>query len=49
MIDQGILERTWESASSEWLLSSYIAAGIENLSIFIAADNAENELEKSLG
>jgi hypothetical protein len=30
-------------------LSSYIATGIENVPIFIRADNAENELEKFLG
>ncbi len=46
MIDQGILEKTLEFAPGEWLLSSYIATGIENVPIFIRADNAENELEK---
>jgi len=35
-------------ASGEWLLSSYIATGIENVPIFIKADNAENEIEKYL-
>jgi len=48
MIDQGILERTLESASSEWLLRSNMAAGIENVFIFIAADNAKNEQKNSL-
>ncbi|MFQ5759223.1 MAG: hypothetical protein ACE5IF_06055, partial [Candidatus Bathyarchaeia archaeon] len=48
MIDQGILEKTLEFAPGEWLLSSYIATGIENVPIFIRADNAENELEKFL-
>ena len=48
MIGQGILERTLEFAPGEWLLSSYIATGIENVPIFIRADNAENELEKLL-
>ena len=48
MIDQGILEKTLEFAPGEWLLSSYIATGIENVPIFIQADNAENELEKFL-
>ena len=42
MIDQGILEKTLEFAPGEWLLSSYIATGIENAPIFIRADNAEN-------
>ncbi len=49
MIDQGILEKTLEFAPGEWLLSSYIATGIENVPIFIRADNAEDELEKFLG
>jgi len=48
MIDQGILEKTLEFAPGEWLLSSYIATGMENVPIFIKADNAENELEKFL-
>jgi len=48
MIDEGILEKTLEFAPGEWLLSSYIATGIENVPIFIRADNAENELEKYL-
>lgn len=48
MIDQGILEKTLEFAPGEWLLSSYIATGIENVPIFIKADNAEEEIEKHL-
>jgi len=48
MIDKGILEKTLEFAPGEWLLSSYIATGIENVPIFIKADNAENEIEKCL-
>jgi len=48
MIDQTILEKTLEFAPGEWLLSSYIATGIENVPIFIKADNAENEIEKFL-
>jgi hypothetical protein len=47
-IDQGILEKTLEFAPGEWLLSSYIATGIENVPIFIKADNAENEIESFL-
>jgi uncharacterized protein len=43
-IDQGILEKTLEFVPGEWLLSSYIATGIENVPIFIKADNAENEI-----
>lgn len=48
MIDQGILEKTLEFAPGEWLLSSYIATGIENVPIFIKADNAEREIENFL-
>ena len=48
MIDKGILEKTLEFAPGEWLLSSYIATGMENVPIFIRADNAENEIEKYL-
>ena len=48
MIDKGILEKTLEFAPGEWLLSSYIATGMENVPIFIQADNAENEIEKYL-
>ncbi|RLI47311.1 hypothetical protein DRO69_00905 [Candidatus Bathyarchaeota archaeon] len=48
MIDKNILEKTLEFAPGEWLLSSYIATGMENVPIFIRADNAENELEKFL-
>jgi len=48
MIDQGILEKTLEFAPGEWLLSSYIATGIENVPIFIKADNAEKEIEEHL-
>ena len=47
-IDQGILEKTLEFAPGEWLLSSYIATGIENVPIFIRANNAEKEIESSL-
>jgi DNA helicase HerA-like ATPase len=48
MIDQNILEKTLEFAPGDWLLSSYIATGIENVPIFIKADNAEKEIEKLL-
>lgn len=47
-IDQSILEKTLEFAPGQWLLSSYIATGMENVPIFITADNSETELEKSL-
>jgi hypothetical protein len=47
-IDKGILEKTLEFAPGEWLLSSYIATGMENVPIFIKADNAEIEIEAFL-
>lgn len=47
-IDQGILEKTLEFAPGEWLLSSYTATGMENVPIFIKADNAETEIEQFL-
>lgn len=48
MVDKGILEKTLEFAPGEWLLSSYIATGMENVPIFIKADNAEKEIERYL-
>lgn len=45
-IDQSILEKTLEFAPGQWLLSSYIATGMENVPIFITADNSETELER---
>ena len=44
-IDNGILEKTLEFAPGEWLLSSYIATGIENVPIFIKAENSEKNIE----
>jgi len=44
--DQSILEKTLEFAPGQWLLSSYIATGMENVPIFITADNSETELRK---
>lgn len=43
-LDLGILDKTLEFAPGEWLLSSYIATGIDNVPIFIRADNAEEEI-----
>ena len=48
-IDKQILEKTLEFAPGEWLLSSFIATGMENVPIFVRADNAESEVEKTLG
>ncbi|MBS7644889.1 MAG: ATP-binding protein [Candidatus Bathyarchaeia archaeon] len=47
-IDQSILEKTLEFAPGEWLLSSYVATGMENVPIFIKADDAEEEIENFL-
>ncbi|MGQ9680271.1 MAG: ATP-binding protein [Candidatus Bathyarchaeia archaeon] len=49
MIDKSILEKTLEFVPGEWLVSSYIATGMENVPIFIKADNSEREIEKHLG
>ena len=35
-------------APEEWMLSSYIATGMENVPISIKADNAEEEINKFL-
>jgi hypothetical protein len=43
-IDQEILEKTLEFAPGQWLVSSYIATGMENVPIFITADNSESEI-----
>ncbi len=48
MIDKGIPEKSLEFASGEWLLSSFIATGMENAPIFMKADNVENEIERYL-
>jgi uncharacterized protein len=46
--NHGILERTLEFAPREWLLSSYIATRIDNVPIFIKANNAKKEIESFL-
>src|SRR2546426_605935 len=43
-IDKQILEKTLEFAPGECLLSSFIATGMENVPIFIRADNAATEV-----
>jgi DNA helicase HerA-like ATPase len=43
------LEKTLEFAPGEWLLSSYIATGIENVPIFIRTDNSETEIAQFIG
>jgi uncharacterized protein len=44
-IDNQILEKTLEFAPGDWLLSSYIATGIENVPIFIRAEDSEKKIE----
>jgi hypothetical protein len=48
MIDRTILEKILEFVLGEWLFSSYLATDMGNISIFIKADNAENEIEEYL-
>jgi hypothetical protein len=48
LIDEGILEKTLEFGPGEWLLASYTATGMENVPIFLRADNAEKEIEAFL-
>ena len=40
-IDLSILDKTLEFPPGSWLLSSYIATGLDNVPIFIDADNSE--------
>lgn len=48
LVDEGILEKTLEFGPGEWLLASYIATGMENVPIFLRADNAEDEIDAFL-
>jgi hypothetical protein len=48
LYNRKVLDKTLEFAPGEWLLSSYIATGIDNVPIFIKADNAENEVNTFL-
>jgi hypothetical protein len=48
LVDQGILEKILEFGPGEWLLSSYIAASMTNVPIFLRADNAEDEIDAYL-
>ena len=48
MIDQNILEKTLEFAPGGWLLSSYIATGLENVPILMRADNSEDVIDEYL-
>ena len=45
LIDTAILEKTLEFAPGQFLLSSYVSSGIENVPILFTADNNEDQLE----
>jgi len=47
-IDLSILDKTLEFPPGSWLLSSYIAMGIDSVPVFVCADNAEDELKAHL-
>ncbi|MHA1814145.1 MAG: hypothetical protein ACTSYX_12020, partial [Candidatus Thorarchaeota archaeon] len=47
-IDISILDKTLEFPPGSWLLSSYIATGIDNVPIFVRADNSEDVLREHL-
>lgn len=44
-IDISILDKTLEFPPGSWLLSSYIATGLDNVPIFVKADNSEDALK----
>ena len=47
-IDIGILDKTLEFPPGSWLVSSYIAMGLDNVPLFLTADNSEDQLQKHL-
>jgi len=47
-IDLSILDKTLEFPPGSWLLSSYIATGLDNVPVFISADNSEDILREHL-
>ena len=47
-IDLSILDKTLEFPPGSWLLSSYIAMGLDSVPVFVCADNAEDELKAHL-
>ena len=47
-IDISILDKTLEFPPGSWLLSSYIATGLDNVPIFVKADNSEDVLQYHL-
>ncbi len=47
-IDPSILEKTLEFSPGDWLISSYIATGMENVPIFFRSDNPIGEIRSYL-
>jgi hypothetical protein len=45
-IDLSILDKTLEFPPGSWLLSSYIATGLDNVPVFVKADNSEDVLRQ---
>ncbi|TFH06902.1 MAG: ATP-binding protein [Candidatus Thorarchaeota archaeon] len=45
-IDLSILDKTLEFPPGSWLLSSYIATGLDNVPVFVKADNSEDALKE---
>ncbi|RDE14387.1 MAG: hypothetical protein C4K47_04355 [Candidatus Thorarchaeota archaeon] len=47
-IDLSILDKTLEFPPGSWLLSSYIATGLDSVPIFVRADNSEDVLREHI-
>ncbi len=47
-IDLSILDKTLEFPPGSWLLSSYIATGLDNVPVFVKADNSEDTLKEHI-
>jgi DNA helicase HerA-like ATPase len=45
-IDLSILDKTLEFPPGSWLLSSYIATGLDSVPVFVKADNSEDTLRQ---
>ncbi|MFX1484428.1 MAG: ATP-binding protein [Promethearchaeota archaeon] len=45
-IDLSILDKTLEFPPGSWLLSSYIATGLDSVPVFVKADNSEEVLKR---
>ena len=45
-IDLSILDKTLEFPPGSWLLSSYIATGLDSVPVFVKADNSEDVLKQ---